>query len=289
MIANPSVKQWLNMMRDAVFEVDDLFDEINTEALRCKVEAEYETRTATAQGVRSSSQHEMKELHYRDANLSFCPPFKIFRNGRLLVFACKTRISVALGGLLRTTLSQDYWDDVLKSSIWELTDDEVQPALLLSYRYPMLQNIPIYGETFPSHNFKILPPLGQLCNLKELCICGMISVKSVDIEFYGSDSHLFQPFSFLETLEFDNMLDWEDWKLTGGTTIEFTLSLFLRDIYYGIGCPLKPTWFPEASYRLQLFFVSLDVERSSRLITRSFPVVLLGLFGHRFVRGLKFL
>ncbi|MCH82751.1 CC-NBS-LRR resistance protein, partial [Trifolium medium] len=70
-------------------------------------------------------------------------------------------------------------------------------------------------------NCSRLPPLGQLCNLKELFIGGMISVKSIDIEFYGSGSLLFQPFSFLETLEFDNMLEWEDWKLPRGTTIEF--------------------------------------------------------------------
>ncbi|MCH92956.1 disease resistance protein, partial [Trifolium medium] len=38
-ITNPAVKQWLNMLLDGVFEADALFDEINTEALRCKVEA----------------------------------------------------------------------------------------------------------------------------------------------------------------------------------------------------------------------------------------------------------
>ena len=43
--------------------------------------------------------------------------------------------AIAIGGLLRTKLSQDYWTDVLKSSIWELTDEEVQPSLLLSYRH----------------------------------------------------------------------------------------------------------------------------------------------------------
>lgn len=42
---NPTVKQWLVMLQDAVFEVDNLFDEINTEALRCKVETEYEGQT----------------------------------------------------------------------------------------------------------------------------------------------------------------------------------------------------------------------------------------------------
>ncbi|KAK7271508.1 hypothetical protein RJT34_27469 [Clitoria ternatea] len=39
-VTNPAVKKWLDKLRDAVFEVEDLFDEINTEALLCQVEAE---------------------------------------------------------------------------------------------------------------------------------------------------------------------------------------------------------------------------------------------------------
>ncbi|KAK2386037.1 putative disease resistance RPP13 protein [Trifolium repens] len=54
-ITNPAVKQWLDMLRDAVFEADDMFDEINTEALKCKVEAEYESRSATAQVLKKLS------------------------------------------------------------------------------------------------------------------------------------------------------------------------------------------------------------------------------------------
>ncbi|KAL5078246.1 hypothetical protein RYX36_017230 [Vicia faba] len=37
-IANPAVKKWLEMLQDAVFEADDLFDELNTQALRCQAE-----------------------------------------------------------------------------------------------------------------------------------------------------------------------------------------------------------------------------------------------------------
>ncbi|KAL5078323.1 hypothetical protein RYX36_017307 [Vicia faba] len=42
---------------------------------------------------------------------------------------------VALGGILRQKLSLDHWSDVLNSSIWERTSGDVQPSLLLSYRY----------------------------------------------------------------------------------------------------------------------------------------------------------
>ncbi|XP_058721790.1 putative disease resistance protein At3g14460 [Vicia villosa] len=68
-----------------------------------------------------------------------------------------------------------------------------------------------------------LPPLGQLGNLKELNIDSMLSIKSVGIEFYGSDgSASFQPFPSLETLHFEDMPEWEEWNVIGGpTTMNF--------------------------------------------------------------------
>jgi len=50
-----SVNVWLNMLSDAVFHVDILFDEVNTEALRCKVDAENETLTPTSQVLNNFS------------------------------------------------------------------------------------------------------------------------------------------------------------------------------------------------------------------------------------------
>ncbi|WJX30743.1 hypothetical protein P8452_19246 [Trifolium repens] len=67
----------------------------------------------------------------------------------------------------------------------------------------------------------LLPPLGQLHNLKELIIEGMQSIETIGIEFYGSDGSSFQPFPSLETLHFEDMQEWEEWNLIGGTTTQF--------------------------------------------------------------------
>ncbi|XP_058758778.1 putative disease resistance RPP13-like protein 1 [Vicia villosa] len=63
-----------------------------------------------------------------------------------------------------------------------------------------------------------LPPLGQLGNLKELIIEGMQSVETIGIEFYGSGGSSFQPFPSLQILHFENMEEWKEWDLIGGTT-----------------------------------------------------------------------
>ncbi|XP_029128597.1 putative disease resistance protein At3g14460 isoform X1 [Cajanus cajan] len=72
-----------------------------------------------------------------------------------------------------------------------------------------------------------LPPFGQLPSLKELVIQRMEMVKTVDEEFYSNNerSSLFQPFPMLESLQFEEMLEWEEWLPFKGENSEFPFPL----------------------------------------------------------------
>ncbi|KAJ9685831.1 hypothetical protein PVL29_017767 [Vitis rotundifolia] len=59
-------------------------------------------------------------------------------------------------------------------------------------------------------NCSTLPPLGQLTHLKYLQISGMNEVECVGSEFHGNAS-----FQSLETLSFEDMLNWEKWLCCG--------------------------------------------------------------------------
>ncbi|CDP17948.1 unnamed protein product [Coffea canephora] len=58
-----------------------------------------------------------------------------------------------------------------------------------------------------------LPPLGSLLSLKHLYIKGMDAVKSIGAEFYGYSSSSSKTFASLETLTFEDMMEWEEWLL----------------------------------------------------------------------------
>ncbi|XP_057989580.1 putative disease resistance RPP13-like protein 1 isoform X1 [Hevea brasiliensis] len=60
-------------------------------------------------------------------------------------------------------------------------------------------------------NCKALPTLGQLPLLKDLVFIGMNGIKSVGPEFYGASSSSAITFPSLETLRFEEMMEWEDW------------------------------------------------------------------------------
>ncbi|TQE00978.1 hypothetical protein C1H46_013518 [Malus baccata] len=60
-LSNPVVKQWLHELKEAVFHAEDLVDEIKTEALRRKMEAEFGSSTSKVKDIISASFHAFDE------------------------------------------------------------------------------------------------------------------------------------------------------------------------------------------------------------------------------------
>ena len=54
-ITNTTVKEWVDELKDAVYQAEDLLDEIATEALRCQVEADFGTSTSKVRNYISTS------------------------------------------------------------------------------------------------------------------------------------------------------------------------------------------------------------------------------------------
>nr|XP_028954178.1 putative disease resistance RPP13-like protein 1 isoform X1 [Malus domestica]XP_028954179.1 putative disease resistance RPP13-like protein 1 isoform X1 [Malus domestica] len=60
-LSNPVVKQWLHELKEAVFHAEDLLDEIKTEALKRKMEAEFGSSISKVQDLISASFHAFDE------------------------------------------------------------------------------------------------------------------------------------------------------------------------------------------------------------------------------------
>ncbi|KAL2322531.1 hypothetical protein Fmac_026910 [Flemingia macrophylla] len=88
---------------------------------------------------------------------------------------------------------------------------------------PSFSNITVIGVSDCNYCLS-LPPFGQLPSLKELTIKRMKMVKTVGHELYCSNvgSPLFQPFPSLESLEFEDMSNWEEWLPFEGEGVNFS-------------------------------------------------------------------
>lgn len=78
-----------------------------------------------------------EQIVFRNRNLDAYPKLKVI--GKKIVGKCKglPLAAKALGGLLRAEPEPDenYWNDILNSKIWKLADNNILPALRLSYHH----------------------------------------------------------------------------------------------------------------------------------------------------------
>ncbi|KAL3516449.1 hypothetical protein ACH5RR_023351 [Cinchona calisaya] len=99
-----------------------------------------------------------------------------------------------------------------------------------------------------------LPPLGCLTLLKKLYIKGMNAVKSVGSEFYGYSISSSIPFASLETLSFEEMMEWEVWFSPACDT-DFEVFPRLQELYIE-KCPKLHQKLPDPLPSLVKLFIT---------------------------------
>ncbi|KAI6694607.1 hypothetical protein NL676_022317 [Syzygium grande] len=193
-MTSSSVARWVDELKDAVYDADDLFDEIATENL--KREAGIESRPLACKVWSFAS----------DACMSRFGD-KLEKVLERLESVVKQRQVLGLreGIRERTPRALPTTSLVEESGVFGREKDrEAVVELLLSDRSE--KNTIVRLES--CKHCVSLPPLGQLPSLEELIIKGFDGVTRVGNEFNGSNCI---PFQSLKYLEFADMCSWKEW------------------------------------------------------------------------------
>ncbi|RVW79843.1 putative disease resistance RPP13-like protein 1 [Vitis vinifera] len=117
-ITNSDVKDWMDELKDAVYDAEDLVDDITTEALRCKMESDSQSQVRNiifgvgenlSKRWPTTSLVDESGVYGRDADKEKIVEFLLFHNAsgnKIGVIAL-----VGMGGIGKTTLTQLVYND----------------------------------------------------------------------------------------------------------------------------------------------------------------------------------
>ncbi|KAL2322309.1 hypothetical protein Fmac_026688 [Flemingia macrophylla] len=120
-ITDLAVKAWLDELKDAVLDAEDLLDEINTDSLKCKVEGEFKTLTTQVRSLFSSP---FKQF-YRSMNS------KLEAISTRLEHFVKHKDVLRLQSVSRRVSSRTVTDSLVESVVVAREDDKEQLLKML--------------------------------------------------------------------------------------------------------------------------------------------------------------
>ncbi|KAK7401023.1 hypothetical protein VNO78_12334 [Psophocarpus tetragonolobus] len=176
-ITNPAVKAWPDELKDAVFDAEDLLDEINTDSLRIKMEGESKTFTTQVTSFLSSPFNQF----YKNMN------FKLEAISTKLEDFLKEKDILGLKSVSRRVSYRTVTDSLVESVVVAREDDKDNLlSMLLSDEDENNNNIkvltiwdcPKFRGKLPSH----LPSLVEL----SIWNCNQLEAKSCDLKWKTS-------------------------------------------------------------------------------------------------------
>ncbi|KAL5133134.1 putative disease resistance RPP13-like protein 1 [Glycine soja] len=226
-ITNTNVKHWLNDLKDAVYEADDLLDHVFTKAATQK-------------------KHEENGIKELGGLSNLCGELEIRKLEN--VSQSEEALEARMMDKKHINSLQLEWSRFNNNRTNFQLEIDVLCKLQPHFNIESLQIIGYEGTRFPDwmgnssycnmislklrdcDNCSMLPSLGQLPSLKVLEISVLNRLKTIDAGFYKNEEcHSGTSFPSLESLAFYGMPCWEVWSSFDSEAFPVLKSLYIRD------------------------------------------------------------